>query len=162
MKRLSMQWTSKSSPRPKTFVCKTMLITFFNKQSVIHNEFVPEGQTVNSVSTLLNLISRVRPQFRAEGSWFLLHDNAPSHSARVVKKFLAKCGVVEISYPPYSPDLAPADFFLFLTVTTALEGKRFQDVEDIKKNVTAELNAVSLEAFTDSFQKRFERCNKCI
>jgi hypothetical protein len=45
-------------------------------------------------------------------------------------------------------------------VKTALEGKRFQDVEDIKKNVTVELNAVPLEAFADCFQKRYERCNK--
>jgi hypothetical protein len=47
-------------------------------------------------------------------------------------------------------------------VKTALKGNRFQDVEDIKINVTAELNAVPLEAFDDCFQKLFERCNKCI
>jgi hypothetical protein len=35
-------------------------------------------------------------------------------------------------------------------VTPALKGKRFQGVEDIKKNVTAELNALPLEAFADS------------
>jgi hypothetical protein len=46
-------------------------------------------------------------------------------------------------------------------VKTALQGKRFQDGEDIKKNVMAELNAVPLEAFADCFQKLFERCNKC-
>jgi hypothetical protein len=37
-------------------------------------------------------------------------------------------------------------------VKTALKGKRFQDVEDIKKSVMAELNAVSLEAFADNFK----------
>jgi hypothetical protein len=47
-------------------------------------------------------------------------------------------------------------------VKTALNGKRFQDVEDIKKSVTAEVNAIPLEAFADCFQKLFERCNKCI
>jgi histone-lysine N-methyltransferase SETMAR len=69
-----------------------------------------------------------------------------------VKTFLAKHSVVEIRHPPYSPDLTPADFFLFPTVKTALEGKRFQDVEDIKKNLMAELNAVPLEALADCFQ----------
>jgi hypothetical protein len=90
---------------------------------VIHKEFVPEGQTVNSafyiefIGRLFKRISWVRPQFQAEGSWFLLHDNAPSHFALAVKTFLAKHGVVEISNPPYSPDLAPAHFFfLFPTV----------------------------------------------
>jgi hypothetical protein len=97
-----------------------MLITFFDRESIVHKEFVPEGQTVNSafhvevIGRLLKRISRVRPQFPAEGSWFLLHDNAPSHSALVVKIFLAKQGVVEISHPSYSRNLAPADFFSFL------------------------------------------------
>jgi hypothetical protein len=172
-KRQSMQWTSKSSGMPKKFhlqksKIKTTLTTFFDTHGLIHKGFVPEGQIVNSafyvevIGRLLKRISPVRPQFREECSWFMLHDNAPSHSALVVKPFLAKHGIVEISHPPYSPDLAPADYFLFLTVNTTLKGKRFQDVEDNKKNVMAELNAVPFEVFADCFQKPFERCNKCI
>jgi histone-lysine N-methyltransferase SETMAR len=135
---------------------------------VIHKEFVPERQRVNSafyvevIGTLLKCIFRVRPKFRTEGSWFLFHDSAPSNSALVVKTFLVKHGVVEISHIPYSPDLAPTDFFHFPEVKSALEGKRFQDVEDIKKNVTPELNALPLEAFAGYFQKLFEPCHKCI
>jgi hypothetical protein len=45
---------------------------------------------------------------------------------------------------------------------TALKGERFQDVEDIKINVTTELNAVHLEAFADCSQKLFKRFNRCI
>jgi hypothetical protein len=77
---------------------KTMLMTFLIN-GVIHKECVPEGQIVNSafyvkvIGILLKRISRVRPQFRPEGSWFLLHANPPSHSALVVKIFLAKHGV---------------------------------------------------------------------
>jgi hypothetical protein len=87
---------------------------------MIHKEFVPEGQRgvsafyVDVIRRLMKLISRVRPQFRAEGSWFLLRDNAPYHSALVLKIFLAKYGVVEIGHSPYSPDVASADFFSFL------------------------------------------------
>jgi hypothetical protein len=47
-------------------------------------------------------------------------------------------------------------------VKTALKGKRFLDVEDIKKKVMAELNTVSLEAFAQCFQKLFKQSNKCI
>jgi hypothetical protein len=57
-----------------------------------------------------------------------------------MKIFLTKYGVVDISHSFYSPDLAPADLFLFHRVKTAFKGKRFQDVEDITKNLTAELN----------------------
>jgi hypothetical protein len=41
-------------------------------------------------------------------------------------------------------------------VNTALKGKRFQDVEVIKENMTAELNALLLEAFAQCFQKLFK------
>jgi hypothetical protein len=50
-----------------------------------------------------------------------------------VKRFLVNRSVVKIVRPPHSPDLAPADFFYSLAVT----GK-FQDAEDIMKNVIAE------------------------
>lgn len=172
-KRQSMQWAGKTSPRPKKFRLqksriKTMLIVFFDTQGIIHKEFVPEGQSVNGayylevMKRLLKRISRVRPQFREKGSWFLLHDNAPAHSSLIVRSFLMKHAIVEINHPPYSPDLAPADFFLFPKVKTVLKGQRFADVEDIKKNVTAELNTVSPDAFVDCFQKLLERHSKCI
>jgi hypothetical protein len=82
---------------------------------------------------------------------------APSHSTLVVKTFLAKYDAVEISHPSYSPDHAPVGFFSFLW--RKLPSK---EVENIKKNMTAELNTVPLEAFADYFQKCFEQCNKCI
>jgi hypothetical protein len=56
----------------------------------------------------------------------------------------------------YSPDLAPADFFLFPSVKTALRRKRFQEVENIKKNMTAEPTAVPLEAFADKLTNSME------
>jgi hypothetical protein len=46
--------------------------------------------------------------------------------------------------------------FSLSTVKLALKGKRFQDVEDITKNVKTELNAVPLEDFADCFQKLVE------
>jgi hypothetical protein len=131
-----------------------MLNTFFDNQGVIHKEFVPQGHAINSafyvevIGRWLKCISRVRSQFQAQGSWFLLHGNAPSHSPLVVKTFLARHGV-QISHQPYSSDLGPPDFFLYPTVKTALKGKKFHNVEYIKKNVTAELNAVPLGAFAD-------------
>jgi hypothetical protein len=36
-----------------------------------------------------------------------------------------------VPHPPYSPDLAPCDFFLFSTLKRTLKGKRLQDVAEI-------------------------------
>ena len=35
--------------------------------------------------------------------------------------------------PPYSPDLAPSDFFLFPRMKRVLKGKRFQNVEKVRE-----------------------------
>jgi hypothetical protein len=102
---------------------KTMLITYLTSRVWFINNLCLKGR-LSVLSTLwlsedfLSTFQWVRPQFRAEGGWFLLHDNAPSHSAPVVKIFLAEHGVVEISHPPYSRDLAPADLFLFPTMNS--------------------------------------------
>jgi len=64
-------------------------------QGVIHKEFVPEGETINAVyykgamERLLNRIRRVRPGMCECVDRFLLHENAPSHNATIVKQFLA-------------------------------------------------------------------------
>ena len=43
----------------------------------------------------------------------LLHDNAPAHTSAIVTAFLKKEKVTVLPHSPYSPDLAPCDFFLF-------------------------------------------------
>ena len=57
----------------------------------------------------LNRIRRVRPDMCESVDWFLLHDNAPSHNATIVKQFLAQRKVTVLENPRYSPDLAPDD-----------------------------------------------------
>ena len=92
---------------------------FFDAEGVIHREFVPEGQKVNVefyvgvLDRLLKRIRRVRKAKFQSSESFLLHDNATSHNAVIVKKFLANRKDAVLHHPPYSPDLAPADYFLF-------------------------------------------------
>jgi len=62
---------------------------------------------------LLKRIQHVRPGMCESGDWFLLHNNAPSHNATIVKQFLTQRKVTVLDHPLYSPDLASADYFLF-------------------------------------------------
>jgi len=43
----------------------------------------------------------------------LLHDNARPHVAKVVKKYLETLKWDVLPHPPYSPDLALSDYWLF-------------------------------------------------
>ena len=43
-----------------------------------------------------------------------LHDDAPAYRTLATQKKLAYPGFQCLDYPPYSPDLAPSDYHLFL------------------------------------------------
>jgi len=65
-------------------------------------------------------------------SWLLHHDNAPSHNALGIWEFLAKNNIAVLEQPPYSPDLAPCDFFLFPKLKEVIKETSFQHSEAIK------------------------------
>jgi hypothetical protein len=70
------------------------------------------------------------------GDWFLLQDNASSHNVTIFKQFLDKRKVTVLDHPPYWPDLAPADYFLFRKVKSHLKGRLFDSNSDIEKAMT--------------------------
>jgi len=138
-------------------------VVFFDWHGVIHYEFVPCGQTVNKefyIAVLKRLREAVcwkRPQLRTNQSWVLHHNNAPAHSSFLVHNFLAKNKTTVVPQPPYSPDLAPADFFLFPKLKSTLKGCCSDTFDEIQKNLTKELFAIPKEVF-QSWQKLWERC----
>ena len=108
---------------------------------------------------MLQRIRRVLLEFYRTGKWTLLHDNAPAHSVIRVRQFLAQNMAVVFHHPLYSPDLVPADFFLFPRLKAAIKGARFDDVSTIKDRVTG---SIPQEAFADCFRKLYERCQTCV
>jgi len=143
-------------------------LLFSDAQGVIHREFVPEGQKVNAefnvgiFDQLLKKIRRVRPAKFQSSKWLFFHDNAPSHNAAIIKKFLSNRKVAVLHHPPYSPDLAPADYFLFPKLKLSLKGRNFQTVEDIQCTVTRELNNIAKTPFLEGTKNLNERANKCV
>ncbi|KZC11683.1 Histone-lysine N-methyltransferase SETMAR [Dufourea novaeangliae] len=79
-----------------------------------------------------------------------------------MRTFVAKRSVIVLEHPPYSPDMAPADFFLFPRLKGVLNGLHFADVPDIQKRVTSLLRPIPQEAFAECFQQLYNRCQKCI
>ena len=79
------------------------------------------------------------------------HNNAPANMALSVQQFLAKNNMTVIPHPPYSPDLAPCDFFLFPPMKGQMKGKRFADVREVNKKTLEVLNSISTEEFRSDF-----------
>ena len=73
----------------------------------MHREFVPKSQTVDDMfylgvmKHLLESISRVRPEYREKGIWFLLHDNVSTHRSALITDFLANNVILTINHSPY-------------------------------------------------------------
>jgi hypothetical protein len=130
-----------------------MLIAFFDAEGLVHHEFLPQRQTMHQtvyVTVLQRLQDAARrklPHKLSSGTWLLHHDNAPCLAALSVREFLAKHSIPVVPHPPYSPDLAPCDFFLVPRLKSTLKGERFQDVAEIQPNTTRQLQAIRKQAY---------------
>jgi transposase len=76
----------------------------------------------------------------------------PAHSSHLIQSFLAKHGIPVVWQAPYSPDMAPCDFWLFPKLKRQLKGSHFDSHEDMR-NVRKELRSLPEEAFQKCFQQ---------
>ena len=67
-------------------------------------------------------------------------------------------GINTVLHPPYSPDLAPSDFWLF----PKLIGCHYERIEEMKESVTKVIDMLTQEDFHGVFQKLLEWYKKCI
>jgi histone-lysine N-methyltransferase SETMAR len=119
---------------------KTMLVCFFDHKGIVCYEFIAQGQTVNQ-QCYLGVLTRLRECVRKKrlgiwpDDWILQYGNAPVHDALRVREFLAKNSIKKMNHPPYSPKLAPCDFWFFIKLKNALKEQRFADLSDIQLNI---------------------------
>ena len=98
---------------------KQMIAVFFSKSGHVASIPLLERKTVTSewyTNTCLPQVfeswSKRRPRTGTRGL-LLHHDNASAHTAAATLDYLQENNVQLVTHPPYSPDLAPCDFFLF-------------------------------------------------
>ncbi|KAG8234522.1 hypothetical protein J437_LFUL011098 [Ladona fulva] len=88
--------------------------------------------------------------------------NAPSHTAFLVRDYLTQINVAVIPQPPYSPDVAPSDFFLFPYLKRALKGRHLESIGNIRAVVTRALKDIPEQASQDAFRALKSLLQKCI
>ena len=172
-KRQSSQWKHADSSRPKKarqskVTHKLLMIPFFDSTGMVYMHWVPTGQTVNKeyyVEVLREFrkrFRRKRPALFKSGQWHFHQDNAPVHNSILVTDYLTKMAIKTVPYPPYSPDIAPCDFWLFPKLKENLRGCRYEKIEEMKEAVTKVIDTLTQEDFHGAFQKLLERYNMCI
>ena len=173
MKRSTSAWLRSNERRPQKvfkdrYVRKVMLIIFWNSQGVIHREFVAGGQGVDRhiyLRTMRELREKLRwrrPHLWRRQSFWLHHDGAPAHRADIVMNFLRATNTKILPHPPYSPDLAPSDFFLFTRMKCNMRGITFDGLDDLKCHVDFELGQIPqweyAHALHESWDRRLQMC----
>jgi hypothetical protein len=134
---------------------------------IVHFEFLEQGQTVKQhcyleiLARLHEAVHRRRPVLWPD-AWILHHDNDLAHDALAVREFLAKKLIMKLDHPPYSPDLARCDFWLFPKLKTALKDHRLSDTADIQGHATTILKSIPEEEFQKCFEQCKHRLTKCI
>ncbi|EFN81461.1 Histone-lysine N-methyltransferase SETMAR, partial [Harpegnathos saltator] len=92
----------------------------------------------------------------------LLHDNAPSHTAKLVKETIEAFSWEILSHAAYSPDLAPSDYYLFASMGHALAEQRFTSYENVRKWLDDGFASKEQQFFGRGIHKLSDRWEKCI
>ena len=91
---------------------------------------------------------------------YLLHDNARPHVSKKTKSALEKMDFEVLPHPPYSPDLAPTDFHLFLSLSNQIRNKVFNNTEELKHFVKNFFSSKPSSFFESAFDKLTLRWKK--
>lgn len=89
------------------------------------------------------------------------HDNAPAHSCKLSRAVLREFRWELLSHPPYSPDLAPSDFFLFPKLKENIKGTRWESILEVKQAVKTWFDQNDPTFYREGLERWFHRMFKC-
>lgn len=171
-KQESMQWKHHGSPPPRKFKTqasagKIMGTFFWDSEGLLLADYMPHKTTITAdvyAEQIRKLRAAIVEKRRGKISKgvLLLHDNAPVHTARKSKAAIRECGFEEIPHPPYSPDLAPSDYYLFRHLKKHLRGRRFSSDDEVKSCVQQWFEGQEPNFFSEGISSLKSKWEKCV
>jgi len=135
----------------------------------VYYELLQPGETITGDRYRLQLmrlsreLREKRPEYKhRHDKVIFLHDNARPHVAKVVKKYLETLKWDILPHPPYSPDIAPSDYWLFRRMQHDLAGHRFTSFAEIENWLLTWITSKDETFFRDGIQKLPERWEKVV
>ena len=114
------------------------------------------------MSNLAEKLERLRPELANRKGVVFQQDNARPHVSLATRTKLHELGWDVLPHRPYSPDIAPSDYHLFLSLQNSLQGKSFIDLEDVKKHVENFFSSKPAKFYADGIFKLPDRWTKVI
>ena len=148
------------------FEPKSMFAIFFKSTGALVVRCVNKGETVdnefyieNCLTPLVKKLTKLRKKSGVT-NMKLLHDNARPHVHKNVRNFLENQGIGLVEHPPYSPDLAPCDFWLFDYIKRELDDH--ESAESLEKQITKIVKSIPKKEYQKTFEKWVERMQFCV
>jgi histone-lysine N-methyltransferase SETMAR len=171
-KQESKVWTLKGSDPPlkarrETHCKKIMLSVFFDCNGPITIDFLEPNTMINAdrySSLLASLKADIQNKRRSGVKPVILHhDNARPHTAHQTMEAIKKLKFDLLPHPPYSPDLAPADFALFPQLKRHLRGHVHVSRDHLEQEVRRVLvHVIPRQIYADAIDCLFRRWEKCV
>ena len=143
--------TSKAGIRRK----KVLLSVWWDYEGIVYFEFLPPNRTIDSVvyieqlTKLNNAVEEKRPELANRKGVVSYRDDTRPHTSLVTRQKLLELGWDVLPHPPYSPDLAPSDYFSFRSLRNSSNGKNFNNDDDIESYL--------IQFFANKNHKFYER-----
>lgn len=171
-KQQSKQWIGPGESAPKKAKTvpsagKVMATVFWDSRGVVLIDYLEQGRTITGAyySSLLDKLNdaiKVKRPHLAKKRVLFHQDNAPAHKSRVVAAKLEELRFQELPHAPYSPDLAPSDFYLFPNLKRWLGGRRFTSNEEVEAETNAYFADLDASYYSEGIKKLEHRWTKCI
>lgn len=169
-KQQSTVWVFQNEQNPTKVIrarstSKQMIACFFGITGHVATVPLEERRTVNSEWYTTICLPKVFSEIRKTNTRrriILHHDNASSHTSHQTSDFLSTQHIELMGHPPYSPDLAPNDFFLFPSVKNKLRGQRFSTPEEAVDAFKTHVSEIPQTEWKNCYENWFKRMQKCI
>jgi transposase len=140
-----------------------MFIIIWSSQGFHVVDSLPDSTTMSSIyftdNILMKTASAFFPAMRRERSpTVILHlDNCSVYRSRMAENFMEQNGIESMLHPPYSPDLAPSNFFLFPLVKKRLDQFECDNRDDLLEAITEILGSLQSNDLYRVFQEYVDR-----
>ncbi|KAL6731776.1 hypothetical protein Aduo_002605 [Ancylostoma duodenale] len=163
-RRMSKQWLrprQKPIPVPKRSLSghKVMSCVWWCCGRILHWKLVASGQTIDADIYSMQL-QRVNDKIRQAGlrrlfrrGSILQQDSARPYTAHQTPGKIKELGWELLPYAPYSPDAAPSDYHVFMSLQHYLAGKRLTNVEEVKDRLTRFFESKAAQFYTNGIKK---------
>jgi histone-lysine N-methyltransferase SETMAR len=147
---------------------KVLVTVWWSVRGIVHVDYLRRGQTITAdvyckeIEEVHRKLLQTRAALVNRKGVLLLHDNARPHVAEITRAKLNELSWEVLPHPPYSPDISPCDYYLFLSMSNFLANKRFKTEDEVKNEVDRFFKSKNQDFYSRGIQLLVERWQKVV